>query len=78
MAFIYALRVGSSTAWKIILGVVTVGIWFTAVYTSHHYIIDVLGGIACALAGFIIFEYGLMKIKSVARFMGAYTQYIAR
>lgn len=78
VAFIYALRVGSSMAWKIILGVVTVGIWFTAVYTSHHYIIDVLGGIACALAGFIIFEYGLMKIKGVARFMGAYTQYIAR
>lgn len=25
-----------------VLAVVTLGIWFTAVYSSHHYIIDVL------------------------------------
>ena len=78
VAFIYSIRARSSMAWKIILGVVTVGIWFTAVYTSHHYIIDVLGGIACALAGFIIFEYCIMKIGAVQRFMAAYTRYIAR
>lgn len=47
---------------RIALAVITLGIWFTAVYTSHHYIIDVLLGIACALLGFIIFEYLLMRI----------------
>ncbi len=32
------------------------GIWWAAVYTSHHYIIDVLAGIACATLGIVIFE----------------------
>ncbi len=78
VAFIYAFRARSSAAWKIILGVVTVGIWFTAVYTSHHYIIDVLAGITCALAGFILFEFVLMRIPAVERFMQAYARYISR
>ncbi len=33
MAFIYALRSRSSLGWKLTLGVVTLGIWFTAVYS---------------------------------------------
>lgn len=76
VAFIYALRSRSPLFWKIMLGVVTLGIWFTAVYTSHHYILDVLGGIATALAGFLIFEYGLMKIKGFAPFVSRYADYI--
>ncbi len=76
VAFIYALRYRSSWAWRIILGVVTVGIWCTAVYTSHHYIIDVLGGIATALFGFTLFEYGLMRIPCFARFIAQYVSYL--
>ncbi|WP_375417183.1 phosphatase PAP2 family protein [uncultured Hymenobacter sp.] len=30
---------------------VMLGIWFAAVYTSHHYVLDVLAGIAVALLG---------------------------
>lgn len=52
VALIYAVRSHSSAVWIAVLAVVTAGIWFTAVYTSHHYILDVLGGIACAFAGF--------------------------
>lgn len=77
IAFVYALRSRSPLGWRIVLGVVTAGIWFTAVYSSHHYILDVLGGIATALAGIAIFEYGLMKIPAVARFIGRYTKYIS-
>ena len=44
VAFIYAMRSRSPLIWKIILGVVTLGIWFTAVYSSHHYILDVMAG----------------------------------
>ncbi len=76
VAFIYAFRCRSSVAWKIILGVVTVGIWFTAVYTSHHYIIDVLGGILCALVGFVLFEYVLMRIPGFASFVRTYAGYV--
>ena len=77
IAFAYSLRSRSPLGWRIVLGVVTLGIWFTAVYSSHHYILDVLGGIATALAGIAIFEYGLMKIPAVARFVGRYTDYIS-
>ncbi len=41
---------------NIILAVVTVGIWFAAVYSSHHYVLDVLAGIACAITGIWLFQ----------------------
>lgn len=47
---------------------VTLGIWFTAVYAGHHYILDVLAGIACAIAGIIIFN-ALLKLKSFQSFI---------
>lgn len=76
VAFIYSFRAHNSLVWKIVLGVVTAGIWFTAVYSSHHYIIDVLGGIACALAGFALFEYVLMRVPAWNRFIRDYNNYI--
>lgn len=36
---------------------VMLGIWFSAVYTSHHYTLDVLAGLSCALLGIISFHY---------------------
>ena len=78
VAFLYAVRSHSPIGWKVVLGIVTLGIWFTAVYSSHHYILDVLAGICTALAGFVIFEYGLMKIPAFARFMASYRSYISR
>ena len=76
VALIYAFRTQSPLIWKVILGIVTLGIWFTAVYTSHHYIIDVLLGIATAFAGTALFEYGFMKIPAFSRFIDRYTAYI--
>lgn len=77
VAFIYALRSRSGWPWIISLGVITLGIWFTAVYTSHHYIIDVMLGIATALMGFLIFEYLLMRIPAFRRFLGLYEAYVS-
>lgn len=77
VALIYALRYGAPRIWQIVLAVVTLGIWFTAVYTSHHYIIDVCLGIVCAFAGFGLFEYLLMRIPPLLRFMATYTGYIS-
>lgn len=78
IAFIYAMRTPSGTAWRVALGVITLGIWSAAVYTSHHYIIDVLSGIACAFAGFLLFEYVLMRIPAIWRFISRYARYIAQ
>ncbi|MDE7376974.1 MAG: phosphatase PAP2 family protein [Muribaculaceae bacterium] len=79
IAFIYALRYRRTVgwAWIIALGIITAGIWFTAVYTSHHYVIDVLLGISCALVGFLLFEYGIVRIPAFGRFMHKYANYIS-
>lgn len=52
------------------------GIWFTAVYTSHHYIIDVLLGILCAVTGIVVFEFILMKLGWFKSFYSKYLNYI--
>ena len=56
---------------------IMVGIWWTAVYSGHHYIIDVMLGICCALLGILVFEQGLMRWKAFKRFFGKYSKYIA-
>jgi hypothetical protein len=42
---------------NIFFGLVMVGIWFAAVYTSHHYVMDVLAGITTAIVGINLFNY---------------------
>lgn len=37
-------------------GLVMIGIWFAAVYSGHHYVLDVLAGIICGLAGIALFN----------------------
>lgn len=78
IAFIYSVRYRSPLAWRIVLGIVTVGIWFTAVYTSHHYLIDVCAGILTALFGIALFEFVIMKIPSAQRFIHRYAAYISK
>lgn len=53
---------------NIFFGIVTIGIWFTAVYASHHYVLDVLAGITCAIIGINIFNW-LVKHTSLGRFL---------
>ena len=76
IAFVYALLCRAPKGWTITLAIVTSGIWFTAVYSSHHYIIDVLLGIATALLGIALFECLLMRLKPFARFIDKYVKYV--
>lgn len=77
VAFIYAFIIHSSRTWKCILGVVTLGIWLTAVYTSHHYILDVCGGILCSLLAVFLFEGILMRLPAFRRWLRRYASYIS-
>lgn len=43
--------------WNALFALIMVGIWFAAVYASHHYVLDVLAGICCGLAGISLFNY---------------------
>lgn len=61
---------------RILFAFIMVGIWWTAVYSGHHYLIDVLLGITCALLGVLLFEKGLMKWGAFNRFFQKYSSYI--
>ena len=76
VAFYYALVKKCHPAIITIFAVLMCGIWFTAVYSSHHYIIDVLLGITYALLGILFFEKGLMKIPGFIKFFNRYQHYI--
>lgn len=51
--------------------VVMLGIWFAAVYTSHHYTLDVIAGIITALSGLVGFNLLL-----TAKFFKKYMEYM--
>lgn len=76
VALSYAIM-GRCKKWLIaVFAVIMAGIWWTAVYSGHHYLIDVLLGISCALLGILIFEKGLMKSAAFHRFFERYSKYI--
>lgn len=66
IVFYYAFKNRLNQA-SVIFAVVMMGIWFTAVYASHHYIVDVLSGIVCAITGIILFNFiaGRKPIQSI-------------
>ncbi len=56
--------------------VVMLGIWFAAVYTSHHYVSDVLAGILTAILGILLFNW-LKDRKPLASFIDLMLKRIA-
>lgn len=49
---------------NILFAIIMVGIWFAAVYSSHHYLLDVLAGIGCAIIGILVFQKLIVPNKS--------------
>ncbi|MFB0495051.1 hypothetical protein ABID99_001288 [Mucilaginibacter sp. OAE612] len=62
---------------NIFFAVVTVGIWFTAVYASHHYVLDVLAGITCAALGIALYNVLLKKIPGLQSALNKYQRVIS-
>jgi membrane-associated phospholipid phosphatase len=56
-------------AWNILFVIITLGIWFTAVYSGHHYILDVLAGMICAILGIGLFQWWV-RTKGGEKMMG--------
>jgi hypothetical protein len=48
---------------NIIFALITGGIWFSAVYNNHHYILDILAGIACAIVAIVFFNWFVKNVK---------------
>ncbi|MCC8426242.1 phosphatase PAP2 family protein [Mucilaginibacter sp. UR6-11] len=57
---------------KVVLGTVMVGIWLTAIYTSHHYVLDVLAGIITAIVGINLFNLLFTKVPFLTRLLDKY------
>ncbi|TSD66501.1 inositol phosphorylceramide synthase [Inquilinus sp. KBS0705] len=71
----YAIR--NRLGWvNVIFATVTVGIWFTAVYASHHYVLDVLAGIICATLGISLYNLLLSRWGFLKRFLVNYQKFI--
>ena len=68
ITFIYAcknkLKYGS-----VLFSLLMVGIWFSALYTSHHYVFDVIMGIACAISGYLLYRFLYRKSGGCKRFV---------
>lgn len=53
-----------------------VGIWYAAVYSLHHYIIDVLLGLFCAIIAIFVFDL-IMKRTKTSQLIDKYAELIA-
>ncbi|UOE51480.1 phosphatase PAP2 family protein [Mucilaginibacter sp. SMC90] len=62
---------------NIFFAIVTVGIWFTAVYASHHYVLDVLAGITCAALGITLYNVLLKKFAGLRSALNNYERVIS-
>lgn len=78
VATIYAVL--SRRRWPLVAlcALITVGIWWTAVYSCHHYIIDVVMGIFTAFIGVFTFERLLMRWPLFSRFTERYAHYLKK
>jgi hypothetical protein len=49
---------------NVVFAIIMCGIWFAAVYSSHHYVLDVLVGIGCAVVGIFVFQKWIASNKT--------------
>ncbi|CAF1524714.1 unnamed protein product [Adineta steineri] len=53
----------------------TFGVWFSAVYSGHHYVIDVLAGGTCAVTAYTLYRL-ISRIPTINRLLVAYSKLI--
>lgn len=73
---IYAIISRQSKLCIAIFAFICIGIWWTAVYSTHHYIIDVLLGILTTIVALLILERLLLRAEWAKRFMARYAKNI--
>lgn len=76
VATIYAIISRQSKFCIAIFAFICMGIWWTAVYSTHHYIIDVLLGILTTIVALLILERLLLRAEWAKRFMAQYAKNI--
>ncbi|CAF2630453.1 unnamed protein product [Rotaria sp. Silwood2] len=53
----------------------TLSVWFSAVYSRHHYVLDVLVGGTCAVIAYILYRL-ISRIPTINRLLAAYSKLI--
>lgn len=76
VATIYAIISRQNKLCIGIFAFICLGIWWTAVYSTHHYIIDVLLGILTTIVALLILERLLLRAEWAKRFMARYAKNI--
>ena len=75
-AFLYAMIGRCRWYVTLPLGLLSLGICWTAVYTSHHYVIDVILGVGLCISFVFVWERCLLRWKPLKRFFQRYTEYV--
>ncbi len=78
VTFYYAMKIKNNRPWQAFIGFVAVGIWFAAVYSGHHYIIDVTLGIITAIVGTLLFEHAVLRIPAVGKAYAKTSAWLSR
>lgn len=68
----YAIASGQRKWIVALFAVICVGIWWTAVYSGHHYVIDVTLGIFTAVLGILLFECVLLRLPKISSWVQKY------
>lgn len=63
---------------NLLFALLSIGIWFSAIYNSHHYVLDVLAGICCCIAGILLFHYLNSRIRFTQAFFARVLNVISR
>jgi len=71
----YALK-NNTLIMKFLFSLFMIGIWFSAIYSGHHYVTDVILGVFCAALGLVIFQMILIKSDWFQKFITKYLQLI--
>ena len=61
---------------SIFFATVMLGIWFAAVYLSHHYVVDVLSGIVTGIIGISLFNLLLNRSGWFKRFIARFQKVV--
>ena len=73
----YGIRRREHLIVNLIFTTVMFGIWFAAVYTSHHYVLDVLAGILTACIGIILYKQLTRPLTVFNRLLHQYEKLIS-
>jgi hypothetical protein len=74
---VYAIMSRRHKSTILLFAFICVGIWCTAVYTGHHYVIDIILGIFTASLGIFLLERIIFRIQFITKGFQRYVSFIS-